>query len=87
MLEKLALVAFITFCCTIVYFNESSVVEVYECAPKTKKSEPYFLGVKRDFEVLRDRVLYISEGDCLVQKMTRGEWYQMKNALRNTKGL
>ena len=87
MLERVGIFAFISFCVLVIYFHGASEIEIYECAPRNSKSEPYFLGTKRDFNTLKEKVLYINEGDCLIQKMTRGEWYQMKTALRNTKGL
>ena len=85
MLERIGLVVFISFCILMVYFHNESEVEIYECAKP--QSTPYFVGTAHNFKVLKGKVLYIEEGECLSQKMKRGDWFEMKNALKNVKGL
>ena len=87
MLEKFGLLVFISFCVLIIYFHGQAELEIYECAPRDNKSELYFLGTKRDFNILKSKVLYANEGDCLVQKMTRNDWIELKQVFRNTGGL
>tara|TARA_Y100000591_G_C21637724_1_gene596170 strand:+ start:403 stop:663 length:261 start_codon:yes stop_codon:yes gene_type:complete len=85
MLEKIGVYLFVTLCLIIMYAHSKSEVVVYECN-KPKKT-PYFVGTLNNYKVLKGRVKYIKEKECTTQKMTRGEWYMMKSAFKNTKGI
>jgi len=85
MLDKLGILLFGSFCIFLVYMHKNSEVKIYQC--NKPKTTPYFVGTSNNFKILKGKVKYLEEKDCTIQKMTRGEWYVIKNAFKNTKGI
>ena len=85
MLEKTCFILFVLFCFFVFQAYQESEVVVYEC--NKPKLTPYFVGSSTNFKILKGKVKYIKESECTSQTMTRREWYLMKEALKDTRGV
>lgn len=85
MLEKIGFILFVLFCFFVFQAHQESEVVVHEC--NKPKLTPYFVGTSKNFKILKGKVKYIKESECTTQTMTRGEWYMMKKALKDTRGV
>jgi len=81
MREFLGLLAFITLVFTLISLDLNSEVTLYECQ-KSDESTPYFIGIKRDFDTLRNKISSFKEEDCNKSNITKEDWYVIKQRLK-----
>lgn len=84
MREFLGVLAFITLTFTLIRIDANSEVTMYECQ-KSSENAPYFIGLERDFNLLRNKLSSFKEEDCNTSSIRKDDWYIIKQRLKYRK--
>lgn len=76
-----ALILFSALCLGLIGLDSSQEVEISICT-STQTGEILFVSKRSDYELARKTITELDKYSCRTDKMSKGDWYVLRNTLK-----